>query len=81
MLPLAMATDRPDPDTYYETLRRDALTPPAVPGRERDPDLEAMALGRAVQLITEAHSQYSRSGMTRPFFDFVRIVLTTKEER
>lgn len=65
MLPLAMATDRPGPDTT-DTAEVDA---------------QNLALGRAVQLITKAHAQYSKSGMTRPFFDFVRIVLTTKEER
>ncbi len=80
-----MTTEPAAPDSsadYDSALQRDALKPPAVPGLARSrEDEQAIALGRAVQLITEAHAQYSKSGAARPFFDFVRIVLTTQESK
>lgn len=80
MLPFDMTTEPAAPDSAADyTIRRDALAPPGLPASVADE--QALALGLAVRLITEAHQAYSRSGMTRPFFDFVRIVLTTKEER
>lgn len=72
-------TDPAPASDYHDGLRRDALTPPGLP--KSDSDAEALALGRAIRLIEEAHAQYSKARMTRPFFEFVRIVLTTKEEK
>lgn len=68
-----------NPSQFEKPMANTPSTPP--PATEALPDAEALALGKAVQLITEAHAQYSKSGMARPFFEFVRIVLTAKEER
>lgn len=80
-----MTTEPAGPDSstdYHAVLQRDALRPAAAPGMARDAaDVQNIALGTAVRLITEAHQAYSRSGMVRPFFDFVRIVLTTQESK